>query len=117
MNHYKFHNFLFAILLLISCANATNATGTDDWKNKSHLIQETFDNAIRQFVGQFATESESTSDANDQQQQQQLTHLTYKDAAHILKGIEEIVANQVIDVEVANKLIAAGEKKHDIEMG
>jgi predicted small secreted protein len=98
MNHPK---NLLAICLLISCANTTNTVGhsTDDGGNKvEHKMVDIFDNAIGQFVEKFATKPESTSSSNDHNQQQPM-HLTYRDVVHILKQIEEKVAQRITNAE------------------
>jgi hypothetical protein len=66
-------------------------------------IHHIFDTTIKQFVRQFAqmepvssssSNSSIASDQSDQQQQQQLMNLSFINAAHILREIEEAVANK-----------------------
>jgi hypothetical protein len=90
---------LAAVLLLISCATTTNGNGSS--------VAELYDNAIREFVEQSA-EPESTSSSSSNGSDQQQFNLTYKNAALILKEIEE---------KVADKLIVAESQGQHIELG
>jgi hypothetical protein len=94
-----------SLLLLFSC-NTTNVTGngTDGVANaKSIKIADMFDNAIRQFVEQLAEPELTDSSGSDQQ-----LNMTYKNAALILKEIEEKVVDKIITAEIKGRPIEMG---------